>query len=88
MAAYLPSILTEYIMDQSKFIKKLAIWVAIVGAVIALVIGLCFGKVIESSLFAEISKWIMMTVVVIAILECFVYFLAPLVWHFTYGKKE
>ena len=75
-------------MDKIKFCKRVAVWVAVIAAALMAVIGLCFGKVIESSLFAEISKWIMMTVVVIAILECFVYFLAPLVWHFTYGKKE
>lgn len=58
------------------------------AAVIVAVIGLCFGKVIEGSLFAEVAKWVLMGLVVIGILEGFVYFLGPLVWHFTYGKRK
>ena len=68
--------------------KRVAIWVAVVAAVIVAIIGLCFGKVIEESLFAEVAKWVLMGLVVIGILEGFVYFLGPLVWHFTYGKRR
>lgn len=68
--------------------KRVAIWVAVVAAVIVAVIGLCFGKVIEGSLFAEVAKWVLMGLVVIGILEGFVYFLGPLAWHFTYGKRK
>ena len=75
-------------MDQRTFVKRVAIWVAVVAAVIVAVIGLCFGKVIEGSLFAEVAKWALMGLVVIGILEGFVYFLGPLVWHFTYGKRR
>ena len=75
-------------MDQRTFVKRVAIWVAVVAAVIVAVIGLCFGKVIEGSLFAEVAKWVLMGLVVIGILEGFVYFLGPLVWHFTYGKRR
>ena len=75
-------------MDQRSFVKCVAIWVAVVAAVIVTVIGLCFGKVIEGSLFAEVAKWVLMGLVVIGILEGFVYFLGPLVWHFTYGKRR
>ena len=76
-------------MDQSTFIKKLAIWVAIVGAVIALVIGLCFGKQIETTLFGEISKWIVMSAAVIGILESFIFSsLGGILYHFWYEKKH
>lgn len=75
-------------IDQRTFVIRVAIWVAIVAAVIVAAIGLCFGKVIEGSLFAEIAKWVLMGLVVIGILEGFVYFLGPLVWHFTYGKRK
>lgn len=75
-------------MDKLTFCKRVAVWVAVIAALIILIIGLCFGKVIEGSLFAEVSKWIVMGLVVIGILEAFVYFLAPLIWHFTYGKKD
>ena len=75
-------------MDKIAFVKRVAIWVAVVAALAIAVIGLCFGRVIEGSLAAEIGKWVLMGLVVIGILECFVYFLGPLIWHFTYGKRK
>ena len=69
-------------MDKRTFCKNLAIWVAIVAALIIAFVGLCFGKQVEATLFGEISKWIVMAAMVIGILEGFVYFLAPLWWHF------
>lgn len=69
-------------MDKMKFCKRVAIWVAVIAAALIAVIGLCFGKVIEGSLFAEVAKWVLMGLVVIGILEGFVYFVAPLIWHF------
>ena len=75
-------------MEQRKFVKRMALWVAIVAALIIAVIGLCFGKVIEESLAAEVGKWVLMGLVVIGILEGFVYFLGPLIWHFTIGKRK
>lgn len=75
-------------MDKIAFVKRVAIWVAVVAALAIAVIGLCFGRVIEGSLAAEIGKWVLMSLVVIGILEGFVYFLGPLIWHFTYGKRK
>ncbi len=75
-------------MDKIAFVKRVAIWVAVVAALVIAVIGLCFGRVIEGSLAAEIGKWVLMGLVVIGILEGFVYFLGPLIWHFTYGKRK
>ena len=75
-------------MDKITFVKRVAIWVAVVAALAIAVIGLCFGRVIEGSLAAEIGKWVLMGLVVIGILEGFVYFLGPLLWHFTYGKRK
>ena len=69
-------------MDKITFCKRVALWVAIISAIVFLVIGLCFGKVIEGSLFAEVAKWVFMWLIVTVILEGFVYFLAPLYWHF------
>ena len=71
-------------MDKITFVKRVAIWVAVVAALAIAVIGLCFGRVIEGSLAAEIGKWVLMGLVVIGILEGFV----PLIWHFTYGKRK
>ena len=64
------------------------IWVAVITALIMLIIGLCFGKVIEGNLFAEVAKWVVMTLVIIGILEGFAYFLAPLYWHFKIERKN
>ena len=75
-------------MDKITFVKRVAIWVAVVAALVIAVIGLCFGRIIEGSLAAEVGKWILMGLVVIGILEGFVYFLGPLIWHFTYGKRK
>lgn len=75
-------------MEQARFVKRVAVWVAVITAVMVAVIGLCFGRVIEGSLFAEVAKWVLMGLVIIGILEGFVYFLGPLVWHFTYGKRQ
>ena len=75
-------------MDKITFVKRVAIWVTVVAALAIAVIGLCFGRVIEGSLAAEIGKWVLMGLVVIGILEGFVYFLGPLIWHFTYGKRK
>lgn len=69
-------------MGIVEFTKKVALWVAIIAAAFIALIGICFGKQIETTLFGEISKWVVMGAVVIGILEGFVYFLAPLYWHF------
>ena len=75
-------------MDKMTFCKRVAIWVAVIAVAVIAVIGLCFGRVIEGSLFAEVSKWIVMGLVVISILEGFVYFLVPLYWHFKIERKK
>ena len=75
-------------MDKMTFCKRVAIWVAVIAAAIIAVIGLCFGKQIETTLFGEISKWVVMGAAIIGILEAFVYFLAPLYWHFYIERKK
>lgn len=76
-------------MEQAKFIKRLAVWVAIVAAVIIAIIGLCFGKVIEGSLFAEVAKWIVMGLVIIGVLEGFIFSsLGGIIYHFVYERKH
>lgn len=76
-------------MEQSKFIKKLAIWTAIIGAVIIAIIGICFGEVIEGNLFAEVAKWVVMGAAVIGILEAFIYMgVGGMLYHFWYKKRK
>lgn len=76
-------------MNQEQFCKRLMLWVGVVLALIALVIGLCFGKVIEETLFKEVAKWVVMSAVVIGIVEGFIYVaVGPLLWHFWYERRQ
>lgn len=78
-----------FYMDKITFIKKLAIWTAVIAAVIIAVIGICFGKVIEESLFAEVMKWVVMGAVVIGILEGFIFMgVGGILYHFWYEKRN
>ncbi len=68
-------------MDIRTFCKRFMLWTAIITAVIMLILGLCFGKVIEENLFAEIAKWVVMTGVIIVIMEVFAYTLSQFFYH-------
>ena len=68
--------------------KKFAIWTAVIVAVVMLIIGLCFGKVIEETLFGEIMKWVVMTAVIIGILEVFAYTLGQLAYDIFVRPKN
>ena len=74
-------------MDKRTFCKRFAIWTAIVVAVIILILGLCFGKVIEETLFLEVAKWIVMTLVIIGIFEVFAYTLSQFFYHMLYDEN-
>ncbi len=75
-------------MDKRTFMKKFAIWTAVIVAVVMLVLGLCFGKVIEETLFGEIMKWVVMTVVIIGIFEVFAYTLGQLAYDIFVRPKN
>jgi undecaprenyl pyrophosphate phosphatase UppP len=75
-------------MDKRTFMKKFAIWTAVVVAVVMLIIGLCFGKVIEETLFGEIMKWVVMTAVIIGIFEVFAYTLGQLAYDIFVRPKN
>ena len=68
--------------------KKFAIWTAVIVAVVMLIIGLCFGKVIEETLFGEIMKWVVMTAVIIGIFEVFAYTLGQLAYDIFVRPKN
>ena len=74
-------------MDKRTFCKRFMLWTAIIVAVVILIIGLCFGKVIEANLAEEIGKWIVAGLGIVCIFEVFAYILAPLFWHIKYDKK-
>ena len=68
-------------MDIKTFCKRFMLWTAIITAVVMLIIGLCFGKVIEANIWEEIGKWVVMTLVIIGILEVFAYTLSQFFYH-------
>ena len=80
-------------MDKKKFMKRFAIWTAIVVAVVMLVIGLCFGKVVEDNLTQEIFKWIVGTIGLICIFEVLAFSVGQFCYHWMndyqslYGDK-
>lgn len=75
-------------MDKKEFIKALMLWTAILAAIVILIIGLCFGKLIEPTLELEIAKWIVMGLVIIGILEAFIGMgVGGILYHFWHKKK-
>ena len=75
-------------MNKLTYCKRFMLWTAIIVAVIILIIGLCFGKVIEANLVEEVGKWIVGGLGIIGIFEVFAYILAPLFWHIKYDGKS
>lgn len=73
-------------MDKGTYMKKFAMWTAIGTAAVLLIIGLCFGKVIEESLFAEIAKWVVVGLFLICIMEVFAFTLSQLCYEFFYRR--
>lgn len=68
-------------MEQYKFRRNFMIWTAVAVAVVMLICGLCFGKVIEENLFAEIAKWVVMYFPICVIFEVFAYTISGVVYH-------
>lgn len=75
-------------MDKKTFMKRFALWTAIIVAVVMLIIGLCFGKVIEGNIWEEIGKWIVGTIVIICIFEVFAYTLGQFFYRLIYGPGK
>ena len=68
-------------MDIKTFCKRFMLWTAIITAVVMLICGLIWGRVIEEYLFQEIAKWVVMTGVIIVIMEVFAYTLSQFFYH-------
>ncbi len=75
-------------MDIRTFCKRFMIWAAVAVAVIMLICGLCFGKVIEANIWEEIGKWVFMTLCLIAGVEAMCYTLSQFFYHLIYDKKN
>lgn len=68
-------------MEQYKFRRNFMIWTAVGVAVVMLICGLCFGKVIEDNLFQEIAKWVFMYFPICVIFEVFAYVWSGVLYH-------
>ena len=69
-------------IDNRTFCRRFTIRDAVVVAAIITVLGLFFGRVVESTLAEEIGKRIVMSLFIIGIFEVFAYVLAPLSYSY------
>lgn len=68
-------------MDIKTYCKKFMIWTAVIVAVVLLILGLCFGKVIEANIYEEVGKWIVMGLLIICSCEALAYTLSQFFYH-------
>lgn len=68
-------------MDIKTYCKKFMIWTAVIVAVVLLILGLCFGKVIEANIYEEVGKWIVMGLFIICSCEALAYTLSQFFYH-------
>ena len=57
------------------------IWTAVAVAVVMLICGLLFGRVVEETLFLEIAKWVVMYFPICVIFEVFAYVWSGVLYH-------
>lgn len=68
-------------MEQYKFRRNFMIWTAVAVAVVMLICGLLFGRVVEETLFLEIAKWVVMYFPICVIFEVFAYVWSGVLYH-------
>lgn len=68
-------------MDIKTYCKKFMVWTAVIVAVVFLVLGLCFGKVIEANIYEEVGKWVFMGLLIICSCEALAYTLSQFCYH-------
>lgn len=76
-------------MDKATFVKRNAIWAAVITAVIIAVVKIANWNIVEANAFEEITKMIfggLGVCVIAAILACLVSL--PLYDHTKYGKDK
>ena len=77
--------------DQNTFRKFMingAIIVAVICTIVVAACGLIWGSIIEGSLFAEIAKYAVVNLGIIAILETFWYTLGQVMYHWMDDYKD
>jgi hypothetical protein len=79
----------EMFQDKKRgFMLKGAIVIAILCTIVVAACGLIWGTVIEGSLFAEVAKWAVVNLGIIAILETFWYTLGQVSYHWKEDYKK
>ena len=79
-------------IDKKKFMLRGALWILLITVLAMTGCWFAFGKVIEGTLFAELAKWGIMTIVIAAILETLWYAVGMVLYHWAddyktlYGK--
>lgn len=71
-----------------KFMINGAIVVAVLCTIVVAACGLIWGSIIEGSLFAEIAKYAVVNLGIIAILETFWYTLGQVMYHWMDDYKD
>ena len=67
--------------DRVKWCLKIYGYLALITAVVIAVIGFVFGKIIEGTLFAEVSKWVVMGLVIVLVVLGLAYVPVSLLAH-------
>lgn len=76
-------------MDKATFVKRNAIWTAIITAVIIAVVKIANWNIVEANAFEEITKMIFGGLGVCVIAAILAYLVSlPLYDHTKYGKGE
>ena len=77
-------------MEQKTYVKRFAIWTAVIVVAIIALCGLFFGKVVEENIFAEVAKWVVMTIGLLGIIiePLVIFVIAPFCYHWKYDKKK
>ena len=74
--------------NKKKFMLKGALWIAIICTIVVAACGLLWGSIIEGSLVAEIAKYAVGNLAIIAILETFWFSLGQIFYHWKADYKD
>ena len=70
------------------FMIKGAIWIAVICTIVVAACGLIWGSIIEGSLIAEIAKYAVGNLAIIAVVETLWYTLGQFLFHWSEDYKE
>ncbi len=77
-------------MDQKTYIKRFALWTAVIVVSVVSVCGIFFGKVIEANIYEEVAKWVAVTLALIGVIiePLVIVVIAPFCYHAFYERKK